>query len=70
MTSSTTVGPTSDTSDVPFDEAGLRAIRVGSDPKVACLPPPPTRSPVESSLSLTDLEGESIINGAVDGYRR
>ncbi len=47
----------------PFDEAGLRAIRVGSDPKVACLPAshPLAR---RASLSLTDLEGESIIDGA------
>ncbi len=47
----------------PFDEAGLRAIRVGSDPKVACLP---ASHPLARrvSLSLTDLEGESIIDGA------
>ena len=46
----------------PFDEAGLRAIRVGSDPKVACLP---ASHPLARrvSLSLTDLEGESIIDG-------
>ncbi len=47
----------------PFDEAGLRAIRVGSDPKVACLP---ASHPLARrvSLSLTDLEGESIIDAA------
>ena len=47
----------------PFDEAGLRAIRVGSDPKVACLP---ASHPLARrvSLSLTDLQGESIIDGA------
>ena len=47
----------------PFDEAGLRAIRVGTDPKVACLPAshPLAR---RASLNLTDLEGESIIDGA------
>ena len=45
----------------PFDDAGLRAIRIGSDPKVACLPGSHklARRP---SLSLADLEGESILD--------
>jgi DNA-binding transcriptional LysR family regulator len=47
----------------PFDDTGLRAIPVGSDPKVACLPGSHklARRP---SLRLADLEGESIIDGA------
>ena len=47
----------------PFDEAGLRAIRLGSDPKVACLPAS-HKLARRASLSLADLEGESIIDGA------
>lgn len=45
----------------PFDDAGLRAIHVGTDPKVACLPGSHklARRP---SLSLADLEGESILD--------
>ena len=45
----------------PFDDAGLRAIRIGSDPKVACLPGfhKLARRP---SLSLADLDGESILD--------
>jgi DNA-binding transcriptional LysR family regulator len=45
----------------PFDDAGLRAIRIGSDPKVACLPNSHQLA-LHPSLNLADLEGESIID--------
>ena len=45
----------------PFDDAGLRAIRIGSDPKVACLPGN-HKLALRPSLNLADLDGESIID--------
>ena len=45
----------------PFDDTGLRAIPVGSEPKVACLPAahPLARRRV---LTLADLDGEPILD--------
>lgn len=45
----------------PFDDAGLRAVRVGSEPKIACLP---AAHPLASRRALTyaDLDGEPILD--------
>ena len=45
----------------PFDDTGLRAIPVGSEPKVACLPAthPLAR---RQALTLADLDGETILD--------
>jgi DNA-binding transcriptional LysR family regulator len=45
----------------PFDGTGLRAVPVGSEPKVACLPAthPLTR---RQSLTWADLDGEAILD--------
>ena len=45
----------------PFDDTGLRAIPVGSEPKVACLP---AAHPLARRRTLTwaDLEGEPILD--------
>jgi DNA-binding transcriptional LysR family regulator len=44
-----------------FEDTGLRIIPIGNDPKVACLPSA-HKLARRSSLSLADLEGESIID--------
>jgi DNA-binding transcriptional LysR family regulator len=44
-----------------FEDTELRVIPIGSDPKVACLPSS-HKLARRSSLSLADLEGESIID--------
>ena len=44
-----------------FEDTGLRVIPIGSDPKVACLPSS-HKLARRSSLSLADLQGESIID--------
>jgi DNA-binding transcriptional LysR family regulator len=45
----------------PFDDTGLRALPVGSEPKIACLPAahPLAR---RRALTLADLDGESILD--------
>ncbi len=45
----------------PFDEAGLRAVAIGSEPKVACLPAthPLAR---RRSLTMSHLEGQPILD--------
>ncbi|MBC8093730.1 MAG: LysR family transcriptional regulator [Pseudonocardia sp.] len=45
----------------PFDDAGLRAVAIGSEPKVACLPAahPLAR---RSALTWADLDGEQILD--------
>jgi DNA-binding transcriptional LysR family regulator len=44
-----------------FEDTGLRIIPIGNDPKVACLPSS-HKLVRRSSLTLADLEGESIID--------
>jgi DNA-binding transcriptional LysR family regulator len=45
----------------PFDDAGLRAVPIGSEPKVACLP---VTHPLarRRALTMADLDGEPILD--------
>jgi DNA-binding transcriptional LysR family regulator len=45
----------------PFDDTGLRTISIGSDPKVICLPAS-HRLARRRTLTMADLDGESILN--------
>ncbi|MDO8212208.1 LysR family transcriptional regulator [Conexibacter sp. CPCC 206217] len=47
----------------PFDPEGLRTIRVGSEPKVACMPAT-HRLASRRRLTAADLDGETIIDAA------
>ena len=48
----------------PFDDAGLRGVPIGSDPKVACLP---SNHPLarRSALFLADLDGVQVLDAQV-----
>jgi DNA-binding transcriptional LysR family regulator len=45
----------------PFDDTGLRAVPVGSEPKVACLPAAHPLAP-RPALTWADLDGEPILD--------